>query len=197
MFIENKFTKVYYSIINRALSTKRSGYMEKHHIIPRSLAGSNRKDNIASLTPREHYICHLLLVRMTSGSAKQSMAFAAWTMARTKKIKVNSRTYARLKEQATAQLSALQKGVKRGPMSDEHKQKIRAASIARYQDPEQRLISSIAGKGRIVTEETKAKLRLAKVGAAAPKPTYGMKGKTHSPETLAKMRAAWEKRRFQ
>ena len=195
MFIENKFTRVYYRIIDRALTSKRSGYIEKHHIIPRSMGGSNKKDNIVALTPREHYICHLLLVKMTEGIAKRSMTYAAWTMARTRKIKVNSRTYARLKEQATAQLIALQKGIKRGPMSEEHKQKIRDASIARYKDPAQRLASSIAGRGRIVTEETKAKLRLAKIGAPAPKPSYGMQGKTHSPETLAKMREAWVKRK--
>jgi hypothetical protein len=128
------------------------------------MGGSNKKDNIVALTPREHYICHLLLVKMTEGIAKRSMTYAAWTMARTRKIKVNSRTYARLKEQATAQLIALQKGIKRGPMSEEHKQKIRDASIARYQDPAQRLASSIAGRGRIVTEETKAKLRTFDLG---------------------------------
>ena len=39
------------------------GYIENHHILPRSLGGKDTKDNIISLTAREHYIAHLLLAR--------------------------------------------------------------------------------------------------------------------------------------
>jgi hypothetical protein len=168
MFNSSKYTKTYYKIVNAAQSTLRSGYLEKHHIIPRSLGGSNRKDNIVSLTAREHYVCHLLLTKMTEGLHKQKMTYAAWTMARTRKINTNSRTYARLKEQATTQLIALQKGVKRGPMSEEHKQKIREASIRRYKDPEQRRITAETSR-HLHTEETKANLSRIKLALFASK----------------------------
>lgn len=36
-------------------------YYEIHHIIPRSEGGTNEKTNLVHLTPREHYIAHLLL----------------------------------------------------------------------------------------------------------------------------------------
>ena len=194
MFNSSKYTKIYYSIIDRSLSRPLLGYQERHHIIPRSLGGDNSKGNIANLTAREHYICHLLLCKMTSSDAKKKMTYAAWTMARTRDIKVNSKIYASLKEQATANLKSLQTGVPRGPMSDEHKQKIKEAAIRRYQKPIERELSSKRSTGRTHSEETKAKMRKAKEGYV-PAPTYGMKGKTHSSETKEKMKAAWEKRR--
>jgi hypothetical protein len=41
------------------------GYVERHHVVPVSLGGSNNTENIITLTAREHYIAHLLLWRMT------------------------------------------------------------------------------------------------------------------------------------
>ena len=49
---------------------------EKHHIVPRSMGGSNSKENIVSLTPKEHYIAHALLFYIHKNS---SMAHA-WFM---------------------------------------------------------------------------------------------------------------------
>ena len=75
-FIENKYKKYYYAIVDNAKQREISGYVEKHHIIPRSLGGNNKVDNIVSLTAREHYICHLLLVRITLGIDKIKMQYA-------------------------------------------------------------------------------------------------------------------------
>lgn len=68
MFLNNKYTNWYYSIINQAMNQKRKKgmgiYYELHHIIPKCMDGSNKKDNLILLTPKEHFICHLLLCRM-------------------------------------------------------------------------------------------------------------------------------------
>lgn len=37
---------------------------ERHHIIPKSLGGSNKKDNLVILTCREHFVAHQLLVKI-------------------------------------------------------------------------------------------------------------------------------------
>lgn len=60
------YKKLYFKIIENARSRPLTDdeYYEKHHILPRSLGGSNNKDNLIKLTSREHFICHLLLVRM-------------------------------------------------------------------------------------------------------------------------------------
>ena len=80
MYLTNKYTRWYYSIIQQSKTRSLSGYTEKHHIIPKSLGGDNTKNNLAILTPREHFICHLLLTKMTEGINKQKMIFGLWRM---------------------------------------------------------------------------------------------------------------------
>ena len=74
MFKQNKYTKWYFSIILNAQNRKTPiEYIEKHHIIPKSMGGSNDSENIVKLTAREHFICHHLLTKMVQGTAKRSM----------------------------------------------------------------------------------------------------------------------------
>jgi hypothetical protein len=84
-FIVNKYHRWYYRIINRRIGNTPAGYFEKHHILPKSLGGSNDHSNLIALTVREHYICHLLLVKMTSGVSRYKMlrAVDAFKMAKT------------------------------------------------------------------------------------------------------------------
>ena len=59
------YRKIYADIIRRAKERpKPDCYTERHHIVPKSLGGSNEKSNIAILTAREHFLCHWLLVKM-------------------------------------------------------------------------------------------------------------------------------------
>lgn len=57
--------KIYNDLVAFAKSQKfeEMQYTEKHHIIMKSLGGSNDKSNIVQLTPRQHYIAHLLLYK--------------------------------------------------------------------------------------------------------------------------------------
>ena len=81
MYKQNKYTTWYYNIISTAQSRSLTeGYAEKHHIIPRSLGGTDDKDNLVVLTAREHFVCHLLLPKMLKGSNKKKMLFALWAM---------------------------------------------------------------------------------------------------------------------
>lgn len=66
MFLDNKYTKWYYNIIETAntRANENLGYIERHHIIPKSLGGSNDKDNLTKLTGREHFVMHRLLTKM-------------------------------------------------------------------------------------------------------------------------------------
>jgi hypothetical protein len=54
------YEKIYDCIIKRAKTRKLEGYVEKHHIIPKCMGGSNEKQNIVELTAREHFyvICY-------------------------------------------------------------------------------------------------------------------------------------------
>lgn len=92
MFISNKYSKWYYSIVAKAKSQNRvkgSGvYYESHHIIPSSLGGNNKITNKVLLTFKEHFICHHLLTKMCKGDDKMRMCYAFFNMKRgNKKIK--------------------------------------------------------------------------------------------------------------
>jgi transposase-like protein len=68
---QNKYLKYYNSIIERAKKRdKLMGYVEKHHIIPRCMGGSDDTDNLVELTPEEHYTCHLLLIKIYPDNSK-------------------------------------------------------------------------------------------------------------------------------
>lgn len=72
------YQKIYDSIVLRAKTRKKPNcYTEKHHILPKSMGGSDDKENIAVLTAREHFICHWLLLKIHKN---KSMIFAFFRM---------------------------------------------------------------------------------------------------------------------
>ena len=80
-----KYLAWYSSIIQSAMiRPKIIGYVEKHHILPKSLGGDNRDENIAILTAREHFICHKLLTKFTSGDSQRMLEHAFSYMVLTK-----------------------------------------------------------------------------------------------------------------
>ena len=97
MFTKNKYFKWYYAIIENAMQTSRAGYVEKHHIIPKSLGGTNVSSNIVKLSAREHFVCHRLLTKMTTGESRHKMLHAVWRLAHAASNTVNSRTYETIK----------------------------------------------------------------------------------------------------
>lgn len=75
------YAKIYNAIIDRSYNRTLNTYTERHHIIPRCFGGSNEITNIAILTSREHFICHLLLYKMqTTKRAKHQMLTAVIMM---------------------------------------------------------------------------------------------------------------------
>ena len=102
-FLNNKYLRWYTAIIancKRRISI--GGYVETHHIIPRSLGGDNSKDNLVKLTPKEHFICHLLLTKFTLGNHKIKMVFAFRAMSLhgngQERYRINSRFFQSIKK---------------------------------------------------------------------------------------------------
>ena len=58
------YQRVYNALIEKGKTQVLPGgtYTEKHHILPKSLGGSDKKSNLVRLTARQHYIAHKLLV---------------------------------------------------------------------------------------------------------------------------------------
>ena len=48
------YKKHYNALIDKAQQRQIEGYVEKHHIIPKSLGGLNESNNLVKLTAREH-----------------------------------------------------------------------------------------------------------------------------------------------
>lgn len=108
MFKQNKYSQIYYSIIERAKSRSIVGYTESHHIIPRSMGGTDDRINLVELTAREHYICHLLLPKMTDGEHHYKMIYA-YTIMSGRKI-YGARKYAFYREEYAKINSELRSG---------------------------------------------------------------------------------------
>lgn len=128
MFLENKYTKWYRAIISKAQAdvNRLTGRFEKHHILPRSMGGTDILHNIVKLTPREHFICHLLLTKMVDGSNLFKMTAALNLMIRNTnkrlgRIKVTNRKY------------DISRFYSRVQFSEDHRRKISEA--AKRRDP--------------------------------------------------------------
>ena len=78
--LNNKYKVWHDNIIARGKNRVLTGYQEKHHIIPKSLGGSNSKYNLVALTPKEHFIIHILLCKFTLGKSRLKMLNALHAM---------------------------------------------------------------------------------------------------------------------
>lgn len=112
MFKQNKYFKWYYALIDRAKQRINIEIFERHHIIPKSIGGDDYSDNLVNLTYREHYICHLLLIKMTTGANRKKMSYAltAMKMRILKTTKFNSHLFNKLKTEANQHRSHSMKG---------------------------------------------------------------------------------------
>ena len=117
--IQNKYKVWHDNIIANGKKRKLIGYKEVHHILPKSLGGSNDKSNLAELTAREHFLVHLLLCKFTVGQAKMKMSYAFHAMCSFK----NSRRYNKVNSRLVEKIRSNFKFTK------EHRQKISKAQI--------------------------------------------------------------------
>lgn len=131
---DSKYTNWYIAIISNSKNRTLEGYVEKHHILPKSfkLGGDKDKNNLAILTAREHLICHKLLVRMCiSKKHRKSMYYALWRLT-TKYVVNTSREYASVREKMATILSSTSKALWQDP---EYIEKQAKATETKYKKP--------------------------------------------------------------
>lgn len=212
------YQSIYERIMDRARTRVLDGYRERHHIVPKCLGGGNQESNLANLTPEEHFVAHLLLVKMNPGHL--GLLSAVYAMSNYREIVRHSRN--KIYGWVRRRMSAAMTGVKRPP---EIGQKISLARQGMVFSDEHRKNISIGKSGwkrpAEATERISAKLRgykhdpafgqkisASKKGKPATTPpwnkglagTYGTsrkgaKGTPHSEQTRAKMSAAHLARR--
>jgi hypothetical protein len=158
LFFDNKYTKMYFQIIQKAKDRLiYDGYYEKHHIIPKSLNGNNDNDNIIKLTAKEHFIVHWLLTKMCiSESHTRKMKYAMRSMSwnKTGNRIISAWQY----ELARKKVSESAKGRN---VTDLTRKKLSIAGKKRFQNEENRKKMSISISNSPLskpTDETKLKI---------------------------------------
>ena len=149
IFCNNKYLKWYENLVSKSSS---SPILEKHHIVPKSIIPN---DNVVSLTHRQHYIAHLLLIKCVQLEFRKKMLYAitAMKMRTAKGIKFNSRIFEKLKIEANIARSVALKG---RTHTQEAKEKIRAKRSLQVITDETRSKMSNAHKGK---KKTKKRIR--------------------------------------
>lgn len=69
------YHRIYAGFIKSRRATEHGlkGYVERHHIHPRSLGGGDEPENIIALTPEDHFFAHLLLAKMHGGKMSAAL----------------------------------------------------------------------------------------------------------------------------
>lgn len=150
--------------------------VESHHKLPRSLGGTNYKDNLINLTYREHYIAHFLLWKEYGG--KMAQAFFLMTHIGKYDSRLTSRQYEQLKIEYAKIISVQHTGKK---MSEEAKQKMSEAQKGKVS-------VNRAGEIRHVSPDEAA--FLLEDGWKLGSNVAPMKGKHHSDEARKKQSEA-------
>jgi len=170
----DKYTKWYNQITDRARDRIVEDYTERHHVKPRSLGGTDDADNLVDLTAREHFICHWLLTKMTTGEDRAKMIYALNGMKRSNKFaqryetKITARVYESLKKEFAEVHSATMKGRKPWnvgiPITEEQREKNRKAATGKKRSAEAIAKTVAKQKGQKRSQETKDRIRAALKG---------------------------------
>ena len=131
--LDNKYAKWYINIIearrNRILEN--TIYTETHHIIPKSVGGTDSNDNLVILTYREHFLCHWLLSKATKPEYKRKALSALSAMRRNSKQVINKSSW---------MFDVMKRAVKEAMVGreirQETKEKNKSIALALHQDPD-------------------------------------------------------------
>jgi hypothetical protein len=163
------YLKHYNTLIEKSKHRTLEGYVERHHILPRCMGGGDEDENIAILTPEEHYIAHLLLMHIYPEVYKLHLAIQFMSKGNPKcpvPCKRN-KMFGWLRRKMAIALSQMERKERkketkpRKPKvyTEEWKRKIGEGQRGRKRSEETRKKQSEAQKGRVFTEEQKQKMR--------------------------------------
>ena len=174
------YIKIYNKLIIKAKSESRKKsdgvYYEAHHIQPKSFGGKGDgrntiHPNIVLLTPKEHYIAHLLLVAIYPNSP--AMHKALWNMCNVKKdlrFKPSAKTYCKIRTEYIKNTKGSNNHFFGKTHSDKSKLKIGKASLGRQtflgktHSEESKLKIKKSQMGKAISEKTKTKIKLSMSG---------------------------------
>lgn len=144
------YQKHYDNLIIRARSRILDGYVERHHVRPVCLGGTDEIGNLVALTPEEHYTAHLLLAKIHHNDARLLYAANMMTVNNPAQHRTQNKMYGWLRkavdeaqrlrhpsDETRAKLCMARKGKKPNlgkKASVETKERLSAAVARRYID---------------------------------------------------------------
>lgn len=135
------YQRIHDEIIERAITRNWSrpiNVIELHHILPKCMGGTDSRDNIAALTPREHVLIHVLLYKIHR-TGQMAYAVTAMYMGSGAQKRPNSRKIAQARIDAARYYSENHSGENHNwfgkKHSEETKEKQRQAALGRTKDP--------------------------------------------------------------
>ena len=193
------YNKIYTDLLERAKHRKKIAkdadnyvYYEKHHIIPKCMGGSDERSNLVYLTAEEHWLAHLLLVKMNPGVFKLVYACQAMSMSgKNNPGRVTNKLFGWIRRAYSEASSKSQKGK---IVSTETREKISKAlkgrpavhqqgenNVAKRPEVARKISESNAGKKAVFTDPV---LRGKRISA-------GKKGKPNLPGELNPSFKGW------
>jgi len=92
-------------------------YLESHHILPKSIGGTNNKENLVNLTAKAHFVAHHLLCKIYPNNNKIIYSFWMFVTKTSnnnkRKYKVTSSMYEKIKKEFSIRLSNQFKGIRK------------------------------------------------------------------------------------
>lgn len=168
------------------------GYYESHHITPRCIGGTDKKDNLVNLTAEEHYVAHQLLTKVYPEHYGLKIAAVAMATDNRTGQRSNNKLYSWLRKRAAIAQSEFQTGRR---WSEEQIENLKES--LRNSEARQEYYESRRGVQR--TEEEKLKMSIsAKTSEKAIKAREELNksriGVPRSPETCEKIGNAFRGR---
>ncbi len=112
------YKKHYDLLISKGKNRMLEGYVERHHIIPRCMGGTDDVENLVQLTPEEHYVAHQLLVKMYPENF--GLLSSAMYMTGGNKNRKSNKSYAWLKRRYSEYMKGPNNPGKKQPTGDKH-----------------------------------------------------------------------------
>lgn len=184
------YQKHYNLLIERAKSRVLTGYVERHHIIPRCMGGGEDMGNLVQLTAEEHYVAHQLLHKISPDSPP--LMFAIIAMAGNPIGKRGNKVYGwmRKKNAMFQSINSIDRWA-----DPEYREKHKKAMARLWANPEAmtRISAAVSQrhKGRIKSEQERA--NIAEAGRNRTPRKFSEQAKLNMAEARRK---TWEQRKL-
>lgn len=183
----------YNLLINRAKSENRRHknrnhvdfvYYEKHHIIPKCLGGNNNKENLVLLKPEEHFLAHLLLVKIYPEHPGLTCAVVKLTRKTKNGQRMNNKLYSWVRKKHAENVAILHKDKKCGMHGKVHTEETKRKISLSNQGKDMPKGKNSASFGLKRSQETKDKISKARTGVSTGKRTEETKQKMRDKRKL-------------